>query len=653
MKVIICSLLFIITSISYSQGVQHNFGIITTDEINLKVCPFDSTATAVVLFDIGVSKFESDNNNFNIRFKKHKRIKILKDSNEDYTEVYIPLFNNQKGSKERVKKLKAFTYNFENDQIIKQELDKNTIYEEKINDNWFQKKFIFPHVKPGSIIEFEYEIISPFKFNLVDWEFQSELPTLYSEYKVYMVPFYEYMSSAQRIKKFDIETSLAGKKNNSDFGILYKDYIHTYALKNVEAFKNENYITSKNDYLKKIKFQLSKVIQPDRSEEKIITTWNKLRENLLEKESFGKYLKNSKRIARKLLENEIDLSGLDESQKIIKLVDYTKDNFHWNGKYRRGSFEKTAKDFYKTKDGNSASINLFLIALLNEAGVAAQPLIISTRDHGKINLNYPFTSVFNYVLVYINGDKTIITDATSSQLKYDMIPTYCVNDYGLLVNKSKESEWMEIKYLQPSIELIDAEISVDIENLKSNYIVKQGANSFKAQEYRTNFLDDSLKIKNDYSDIFDEVTHVKTENYNNTLKPYKISFNASKEIEQLGDFLIINPYEGFSIKENLLKEEERSYPVDFIYPLKKQFKININIPEGYDIGKLPDDNFYENELVSLRTHYKLNSTKNKLNVISLYHFKKAVYEPKEYKELVKSIDQIVEEFNREIYLKEK
>ena len=96
------------------------------------------------------------------------------------------------------------------------------MYEEKINDNWFQKKFVFPNVKSGSIIEYEYEIVSPFKFNLVDWEFQSELPTLYSEYKVFMVPFYEYVSSAQQIKKFDIQTSIVGKRNNRDFGILYK-----------------------------------------------------------------------------------------------------------------------------------------------------------------------------------------------------------------------------------------------------------------------------------------------------------------------------------------------------------------------------------------------------------------------------------------------
>ena len=651
MKRIINFLLFIIVSVVYSQESKQEFGIITTSEINLKVCPFDSTARAVVLFDIGVSKFESDGDNFNIRFKKHKRIKIFKDSNEDYSEIYIPLYNNQKGSKEKVRNLKAITYNFEGNQVVKNELDKKTVYEEKINDNWFQKKFVFPNVKSGSIIEYEYEIVSPFKFNLVDWEFQSELPTLYSEYKVFMVPFYEYVSSAQQIKKFDIQTSIVGKRNNRDFGILYKDYIHTYALKNIEAFKDENYITTKNDYLKKIKFQLSKIIQPDKKEE-IISTWDKLREELLSSDYFGKYIKSSKRIAKKILEEEIDLSDLDESQKIIKLVNYTKDNFHWNGKYRRNSYEKTAKEFYKTKDGNSASINLFLIALLNEAGISAQPLIISTRDHGKINLNYPFISAFNYVLVYIKGKITVITDATSSQLSYDTIPTYCINDYGLLVNESKEGEWMEIEYTKPSIELIDVEINVDIENQQTNSIIKQAANSFKAQEFRTKFLDDSLKIKKHYTEFFDKVTQVKTENYSNTLKSYQISFKGSKEVEKIGDFLIIHPYKGLSIKENLLKEEKRSYPVDFIYPLQKQFRININIPEGYKLDKLPKSNSFENELISLRTYYKLNTDTNRLKIASSYFFKKSVYAPNEYTQLVKNIDQIVEEFNKEIYLKE-
>ena len=67
---------------------------------------------------------------------------------------------------------------------------------------------------------------------------------------------------------------------------------------------------------------------------------------------------------------------------------------------------------------------------------------------------------------------------------------------------------------------------------------------------------------------------------------------------------------------------------------------------------MPESLFKDNELVYIRSSYNMLS-EDKLQIVSSYEFKKGVYEPGLYHELVKNIDLIVKEFNQEIYLKKK
>ena len=44
-------------------------------------------------------------------------------------------------------------------------------------------KVTMPNVKVGSVIEITYKVRSDFIFNFQDWEFQSTIPTVWSEYQ--------------------------------------------------------------------------------------------------------------------------------------------------------------------------------------------------------------------------------------------------------------------------------------------------------------------------------------------------------------------------------------------------------------------------------------------------------------------------------------
>src|SRR5215210_481754 len=72
-------------TIAFSQ-YSSKFGTISIEESNLKVCPFDPEASAVVLLDEGYSNYD-DNDNLMTYY--HQRIKILKEDGIKYGEVNL------------------------------------------------------------------------------------------------------------------------------------------------------------------------------------------------------------------------------------------------------------------------------------------------------------------------------------------------------------------------------------------------------------------------------------------------------------------------------------------------------------------------------------------------------------------------------------
>ncbi|WP_462250719.1 DUF3857 and transglutaminase domain-containing protein [Ekhidna sp.] len=647
MRIFLFSILTVVLfTVRAQYADKRPFGVITEEERQLDHCEFDSLAEAVILFDVGKSRFVNTTEGFKIKFTKHKRIKVFNEKGKEYASVRMPYYISDNRSREVIKDIKATTYNYVNGALERKEVNKAMIFEEKINENWSQKKFVFPDVQDGSIVEFSYELTTPFIFNLKDWEFQNEIPTLYSEYEVQLVPFYEYASLSQSIDSlyiYDVETD---RREFNDFGVSYK-YVNTkYALKNVEAFKDETFITSVNDYIKKIDFQLSRINYPDGRTIDKMTTWKSQRKSLLDDEDFGKFIKKSTNASEKILEENLDLSGLSKKDKIKQIVEYVKNSFHWNGYYGKYS-RQTPKEFLKGKSGSAADINLFLIGMLRAAGINADPLILSTRNHGKINLIYPFNTSTNYVSVFIQ-DESIMTDGTQKLLDYNMIPTFCVNEMGLVVNKNDEDLWLSIEYRAPSIEQYAIDIKVDPEELTYTAKVNVKSTFFEAFNMRKLYGDNEEKIKNKLLEDFIDVDSIQVYGYDNSSNPYTLIYSATTEMEQLGEYLIIKPLLNLPMEENPLTLEERSYPVDFIYPYRNYYRVKIEIPEGYKILKLPSPKEVNNDAVLIQSQF-LDSGKA-LHFLALYEFKKGVYQPKYYKLLKSSIDQIIETMNQKIYL---
>jgi len=101
------------------------------------------------------------------------RVKIYdKDKSEDWLNLDISLQENESNSRETLNSVKAYVYNLENDKISETKVDKSSKFKSKENKYVTVNKFAFPNIKNGSVIEYQYEVLSPFMY---------EIPLIYIE----------------------------------------------------------------------------------------------------------------------------------------------------------------------------------------------------------------------------------------------------------------------------------------------------------------------------------------------------------------------------------------------------------------------------------------------------------------------------------------
>ena len=202
-------------SIVAQDKLPIKFGKVAIEDFDVKSALIDSSTSAVVVADLGSTEFIANNTDltFSLIFKEKKRIKIITKNGFGAATVTIPLYVSGNKS-ETLSDLDAFTYNIENDNVVKTKIEKSTVFTEKHDKNWVYKKFTFPALKEGSIIEYSYEVKSDFYFNLQPWIFQSEYPVLWSEYDAGIPEFYKYVILSQGYQPFFINKV---DKSNASF----------------------------------------------------------------------------------------------------------------------------------------------------------------------------------------------------------------------------------------------------------------------------------------------------------------------------------------------------------------------------------------------------------------------------------------------------
>lgn len=638
---------------------EFKFGNINLAEFETVPEGADSAAAAIKLFDVGSCFFryqQGGGRGFVYVYTRHVRIKILNKTAYDLGDFEIGLYRaSTGGNKESVTAMQGATYNLEGGKVVESKLTKDARFTERVDKNVTVKKYALPNIKEGSIIEYKYTIESDFIFNLRGWNFQTGIPTKYSEYTVIIPEYFFYKPNLTG------HIPISRPINNREEAVSYITDLNStakrtkYVAENVPALKDEPFVTTLDDYRARIDFELEGTRFPNQVYKDLTGTWPSIVKRLVESSDFGQYIK--KRSAAKTLVEKIVGTETDEMVKLNLIYDYIQNNVKWSGDYSLWATHSSPKELFEKRTGNSADINLALVSLLTAANITASPVLISTRENGA-HPGYPVLTEFNNVIVNAQlGDETILLDACEDFLPIGMLAFENLAHQGFNVDISRsEGQWILIAAPAAGESTFNYNLSLTPDLVLQGTVLEhhRGYNAWKRRNQYVNAGNESDYLKS-YKNNRDGlgITSYQIRNLDtlSSILTERFDVEIDGNVDVAGNLLFFNPLLFERTKENPFKLEERNFPVDFGYPIKETFRIIVTIPEGYSIETLPKGMAYKlpEDGGSFTIAYAAED--DKLSVRSVIDLKKDVYSPAEYFNLKALFNVIVERHAEQIVLK--
>jgi hypothetical protein len=285
--------------------------------------------------------------------------------------------------------------------------------------------------------------------------------------------------------------------------------------------------------------------------------------------------------------------------------------------------------------------------MLGEAGIQVYPVLLSTRDHGKIPTDFPFETFLNYVIVLARIDgQDILLDATEPLSPFGLLPARCINEKGLMVMKDKV-EWIPLTDKGVSTQTDSVRITFNATADSTLARIRVASDGHKALELRRTYHNDRSGFLQAYlAEGMKPKGEIGIQNAVLCDQPFIFDYAATAGIEMLEDRILVKPFSGLAPERNPLKQVFRSYPVDMIYPHTHTFAALVDIPPGYTYLDQSKPVSVDNALVSIQ--YRAEKVSDQVKVTGAYCFKKPVYLPHEYYDLKSYFTRIVETFNSKI-----
>jgi hypothetical protein len=257
------------------------------------------------------------------------------------------------------------------------------------------------------------------------------------------------------------------------------------------------------------------------------------------------------------------------------------------------------------------------------------PVILSTRDNGRLYPEHPTIDKFNYVIANVKIDgKEYYLDATEKLLPAGLLPKRCLNWKGRKLYRFN-GQLIDIKPIGKDktismffLDLNENKINGSVQKSYIDYAAfdkrKEIEKEGNSKDYEKKFIKDATK---------ESISDYKLKNVEDIYKPIteEYALSTSDNITFAGDMIYLSPMLNEAISENPFKLEKREYPVDYAYPISKKIIMQYTIPEGYEIVEYPKNVSYTLHEKAAQFQYSISVVGNKMQVISNFKINKTLY----------------------------
>ncbi|WP_440999555.1 DUF3857 domain-containing protein [Fodinibius sp. SL11] len=564
------------------------FGVIPDSLFQMQVSESDSVPYKITNKELDVSFREAEESIVAV-LEHHIRIKIFDASVREASIIAIPYYF--KNDMERITSLQAYTYLPSGQRMGVTEQDIRTI---NVNSRYNVKEFAMPAVEDGAVIEYQYTIERRYIEELPDFYLSHKVPTENARLTITYPKYLRYESYTENFEgelKNDIvytDTSSVPKV----FTIPQPAPIvkERWMARDIPAVEEEAYISSLDDYRGKIKFLLSEFGIP---RQQLENNWEVVVARIRDKTNpWERIALNSRaRAVGDSIAQSMQGSSQIEIQRSI--YRYVNDRVNFSGANTPLS-DMADREVLAGKSADQAAINQVLVAMLHGAGIEANPVLISTRRAGKINMDFPSFYQFNGLMVQSRiGDEVFIMDAGFPYSQPGLIPMDSYGNRGLVLRR-QSYEWIDIN---PDKSLFDIQVNIDAELQRDGSLIgtveaEQGGYPAQiARQKKADGVSDAGLLRQTLFDGYPqmEISEVTVSNIENFGPPVELSaqFRIDDYAVSFTDGLRYQPLVVGYRSENPFSGPDRNLPITLDAPEQLDLSFSIRLPSGFsvDVGQ--------------------------------------------------------------------
>jgi hypothetical protein len=601
--------------------------------------PVTDSSGAIILADIGQIQFVGNEHGwFSYVFQRHRRVKILnKKAFGELATVYIEL-DRSSDNPEKLDKVSGSTYNLENGQVTEVKLEKKDVFEERQRADWTQMRFTLPGVKEGSIIDYTYTVISPRYVFLPSWQFQSErFPCLWSELMVEIPQALFYTVVKQGIQPYVVDkgevvggTYLVGNSSGGRDRVDATVTKHHWVMTDIPALHAEGFIFCPENYVSKIDFQLAKTYNGEDYKD-YYNTWKQATEQLMGWSRFGATLDDDDESVKACVEKAITAGG-DWDAQAREIYYYLAGNFTCDN-HSDIYITSHLGDVVRKHSGTVGDINLLLAAMLRKIGLKADPVVLTTREHGFNLATYPVLERLDYVIVrtVIHG-KVVYLDAAHPKLGFGQLDEECYNGHARIISKTDSgSVYFEADSLREG-KVTVVFVSTTDNGEEGTWASTLGPQeSYKLREH-VNDQGEKAYFKNIQTSYGEDVTVSDggIDSLDQPEEPVKVHYSFKFHSGEDNSKIYVNPFIGAGLRSNPFKAAERKYPIEMPYVSDDVYVFTMEVPDGYTVEELP-----KSARATLNGHdgmfeYLIGAQEGMIQLRCRLKLNKANYAPEDY-----------------------
>ena len=643
---------------------DYDFGDVSEEELLEKEHPIYKDADAAILYRSYNTYFTyTTNEGFLVNTEVHERIKIYNPDGYKYATKSVSLYEQDSKYKDDLRSLKAYTYNLENGNISKDKLSKDGVFKEEQSKYRTLTKFTMPNLKEGCVIEYKYLLKTPFVSNLDEFRFQEQIPINTVSSKFRSPEYYGFNMHQKGLSQISIENEVKSRtiiykpQNSQSRKIVDRVVIHDKSPKTrkltfseniinmsgsqIPAIKEELYTNNIDNYSNAIKFELAYINFPGSTYKNYSNSWNDVAKSIFDQPQFGDELKKSNYFNNDL--SRLISSQQSEIEKTVAIYEFVKQKMNWNG-YVGIATDDGVRSAYKNNVGNITEINLILTAMLREAGLNTNPVLLSTKNHG-IPI-FPTRNGFNYVIssVTIDGG-LVLLDASKKYGEINLLEEELLNWNGRLITEDGRSKWVNLLPNKQAEQ--NTMLSVTIDNdLNTNAKVINKLTGHKSYAFKKKYANvakvSQLEMfENQFKNI--QISNLEVQNLDKLYQPISFNYDVSysNALDIIDSKIYVTPLLHLGTYENPFVPETRQYPVDFVYPLKTRVIASIKIPDGYTVETIPETLNIAIPKNQGSFQYLVNVSGNNIQVSSQLSISTHIIASNYYKELKAFYDMVI------------